>query len=82
MAMVSRHSLERKYCSDNNGANCAKNQADPVWFLTGSITGKAERTCNIPARKAILFTILKYFNSQIDKNVENLFELGLSDLHY
>jgi hypothetical protein len=44
--------------SDNSGTNCAKNQAGPVWFLAGSTTAKAERTCAIPAGKAILFPIL------------------------
>jgi len=44
--------------NDNNGANCAQNQAGPVWFLAGSVTGKAERTCTIPAGKAILFSII------------------------
>lgn len=44
--------------NDNSGANCAQNQAGPVWFLTGALTGKAERNCVIPSGKAILFTIL------------------------
>jgi hypothetical protein len=43
--------------SDSNGANCAQSQSGPVWFLAGSTTGKAERSCNIPAGKAILFPI-------------------------
>lgn len=41
--------------NDANGASCAQNQSGPVWFLAGSITGHAERTCNIPHGKAILF---------------------------
>ncbi len=44
--------------TDNTGANCAQNQAGPVWFLAGSTTGKAERICTIPSGKAILFPIL------------------------
>jgi hypothetical protein len=44
--------------SDNTGVNCAQNQAGPVWFLSGSVTGKAERTCTVPAGKAILFTLI------------------------
>jgi len=45
--------------SDSSGANCAQKQAGPVWFLAGSITGKADRICTIPAGKAILFPILE-----------------------
>jgi hypothetical protein len=46
--------------NDATGASCARNQAGPVWFLGGYITGYAVKTCNIPAGKAILFpTIAK-----------------------
>jgi len=44
--------------SDNSGVNCAQSQNGPVWFLAGSTTGKAERNCNIPSGKAILFPII------------------------
>ena len=44
---------------DNTGAKCAINQNDPhVWFLVPTFGGSAERTCTIPAGKAILFPIL------------------------
>jgi hypothetical protein len=43
---------------DNTGARCPQGQNGPVWFLAGSLTGKADRTCTIPAGKAILFPIL------------------------
>ena len=43
--------------SDSSGTNCAQSQAGPVWFLAGSTTGKAERSCAIPSGKAILFPI-------------------------
>jgi hypothetical protein len=35
-----------------------QNQNGPVWFLTGTFGGTAERTCEIPAGKAILFPVL------------------------
>jgi hypothetical protein len=39
----------------NDAKGCpAINQEGPVWFLAGSITGYAERTCTIPHGKAIL----------------------------
>jgi hypothetical protein len=44
--------------SDGTGTNCAQSQSGPVWFLAGSMTGKAERSCTIPADKAIFFPII------------------------
>ena len=44
--------------SDQTGKSCAQSQNGPVWFLLGTISGSAERTCTIPAGKAILFPIL------------------------
>ena len=40
--------------ADKTGRFCNKNQNDPnVWFLAGTFGGKAERTCTIPAGKAL-----------------------------
>jgi hypothetical protein len=44
--------------SDTTGINCAQGQNGPVWFLAGSTTGKAERSCTVPADKAIFFPII------------------------
>jgi hypothetical protein len=44
--------------TDSSGADCAQKQSGPVWFLAGSTTGKAERTCIIPGGKAMLFAII------------------------
>lgn len=43
---------------DENGKNCANNQSGPVWFLAGTLKGHAERSCAIPADKAILFPVI------------------------
>jgi hypothetical protein len=43
---------------DQTGENCANNQSGPVWFLAGTVQGQAERTCTIPANKAILFPVI------------------------
>ena len=43
---------------DTTGKYCGQNQEGPVWFLTGTFGGTAERTCEIPAGKAILFPLL------------------------
>jgi hypothetical protein len=37
---------------------CTNNQNGPVWFLPDILTGKEERTCTIPAGKAILVPLL------------------------
>jgi hypothetical protein len=43
---------------DQNGKNGANNQSGPVWFLAGTLKGPAERSCAIPADRAILFPII------------------------
>jgi hypothetical protein len=43
--------------ADTVGIDCGLNQNGPVWFLTGTFGGSAERTCTIPAGKAILLPI-------------------------
>jgi hypothetical protein len=45
---------------DENGRNCANNQSGPVWFLAGTLNGPAERSCPIPANKAILSPVINY----------------------
>jgi hypothetical protein len=44
--------------ADDTGKNCDQKQNGPVWFLAGTTGGAAERTCSIPAGKAILFPIV------------------------
>ena len=43
--------------ADTTGVDCGLNQNGPVWFLTGTFGGSAERTCSIPPGKAILFPV-------------------------
>jgi hypothetical protein len=43
--------------SDTTGENASYNQGGPVWFLAGTFGGFAERSCEIPAGKAIFFPI-------------------------
>ena len=49
---------ENNPINDNTGKNCAINQNGPVWFLAGTGGGSADRTCTVPAGKAILFPVL------------------------
>jgi hypothetical protein len=45
--------------SDPTGTKCAQSQNDPnVWYLAATFGGKAERTCTIPAGKALFFTVI------------------------
>ena len=45
---------------DENGRNCANNQSGPVWFLAATLGGPAERSCTIPADRAILSPVINY----------------------
>lgn len=45
---------------DPTGANCAIGQSGPVWFLAGSPGGSYERSCTVPAGKAIFFPVANY----------------------
>jgi hypothetical protein len=49
---------------DETGEDCAQaqNQTGPVWFLAGTSGGTVERTCTIPAGKAILIPVLNTVN--------------------
>ena len=53
---------------DAKGTNCERDQAGPVWFLPGSSTGSAERTCTIPQGKAILFPTINNECSTAEDN--------------
>lgn len=43
---------------DDTGKYCSVGQSGPVWFLTSTYKHAVNRYCNVPAGKAILFTIL------------------------
>lgn len=45
---------DRNPIADPTGERCAEGQNGPVWFLVSSGGGKSERSCPIPADKAIL----------------------------
>ena len=45
---------------EHTGKNSAKNQMGPVWFLAGTLQGEAERSCTVPAAKAILFPVINF----------------------
>jgi hypothetical protein len=43
---------------DATGENAAVGQQGPIWFLAGTFGGVAERTCQVPAGKALFFPIV------------------------
>jgi hypothetical protein len=51
---------------DQTGENCDANQSGPVWFLTGTFGGPAERRCIIPEHKAIFFPIVNVYASYVE----------------
>lgn len=48
--------VNKSPAGDPTGENCGINQQGPIWFLAGTFGGAAERTCTIPAGKAIMFS--------------------------
>jgi len=46
---------------DMTGERAAVGQSGPVWFLAGTMGPTVERTCTVPAGKAILFPLLNAF---------------------
>jgi hypothetical protein len=55
--------------ADEDGKNAGMNQSNaPVWFLAGTLGGKAvNRKCIIPSGKAILFPVINYEMSPLEK---------------
>jgi hypothetical protein len=49
---------ENNPVGDETGEKCAIGQKGPVWFLPGTAGGKLERSCTVPAGKAIFMVIL------------------------
>jgi hypothetical protein len=50
---------------DETGANCAVGQSGRVWFLAGSFGGEINRTCTIPAGRAVFFPVLNIVSLNI-----------------
>jgi hypothetical protein len=49
---------ENNPVGDETGEKCAIGQKGPVWFLPGTAGGKLERSCTVPAGKALFMLIL------------------------
>jgi hypothetical protein len=58
--------VENSPVNDTTGKNCAINQNGPVWFLGGTLGGIVDRSCTIPAEKAILLPILSHGGTLAD----------------
>jgi hypothetical protein len=48
--------------ADPTGEKCHVGQSGPVWFLAGTTGGATERTCTLPAGKAVFFPIVNSVN--------------------
>jgi len=48
--------------SEETGVNCGINQAGPVWFLGAPSGATYERSCTLPAGKAIAMPVIGYIN--------------------
>jgi hypothetical protein len=49
---------ENNPVGDETGEKCTIGQKGPVWFLPGTSGGKLERTCTVPAGKALFLVLL------------------------
>jgi len=61
---------------DTSGEKCGEGQSGNVWFLAGTFGGSAERTCTVPAGKAILFPIINAECSTVEGNGKTEEELS------
>jgi len=46
---------------DPDGSFCDLGQSGPVWYLAGNFGGTTERSCAVPAGKAIFFPIVNFY---------------------
>ena len=56
---------------DPTGAQCAFDQHGKVWFLAGTWGGAVERTCAIPANKALFFPLVNRWVLDIDDPIDD-----------
>jgi hypothetical protein len=64
---------------DMTGERSNINQTKQVWFLAGTYQGEAQRTCTIPAGRAILFPVINIECSYTENpDIENDSELSAS----
>jgi hypothetical protein len=61
--------------ADPTGKNCGLKQTGPVWFLPGTFGGINERTCTIPAGKAILVNAINVMCSYAEHHLKTEPEL-------
>lgn len=51
---------DRNPLTDETGAFCAEGQSGPVWFYAGTFGNSAERSCTVPAGKAIFMPVFNW----------------------
>ncbi len=66
---------------DETGEQCGDGQSGPVWFLAGTFGGHAERSCTVPADKAIFFPIMNtLWWPEAGETVEEVRALAAADM--
>lgn len=76
--------LDKSPFDDPTGERCGTSQHDPkVWFLAGTSGGEATRTCQVPAGKGIMFTVINvrcdYFVDKVSKTDDDLRKCAKDD---
>lgn len=76
--------LDKSPFDDPTGHRCGTSQNDSnVWFLAGTLGGDAVRTCEIPAGKAVMFTVINvqcnFFVDKVSKNEADLRKCAKDD---
>lgn len=51
---------DRNPLTDTTGEFCGEGQSGPVWFYAGTFGNSAERTCTVPAGKAIFLPVYNW----------------------
>jgi hypothetical protein len=72
--------------TDPTGAQCARGQGGPVWFLAGAFGGAVTRECQVPAGKALLFPVVNSpwigFNDPPEHQTEEYIREQASASHF
>jgi hypothetical protein len=51
---------DRNPLADETGAFCGEGQSGPVWFIAGTFGNSVERSCTVPAGKAIFMPVFNW----------------------
>ncbi|CAM5590692.1 signal protein [Streptomyces avidinii] len=52
--------------ADPDGSFCAENQPADVWYLAGTVGGRAERRCSIPKGRPVVLPVLNFTGTKAE----------------